>query len=315
MKGNLFMIYDSITQLIGNTPLFRPVSFCKKENTTACDILCKLEYLNPAGSIKDRAALYMIEAAERDGKLKEGSVIIESTSGNTGIGLAAIGVSKGYKVILTMPETMSIERRKLLAAYGAEIVLTPAAEGMKGANEAALDLAQKYENSFIASQFDNPANPEAHYNTTAPEIYEATEGKVDVIVAGVGTGGTISGIAKFFKKKSKNTEIVAVEPEKSPLLSKGVAAPHGLQGIGANFVPTNLDLSLVDRIVTVKEDDAYNAATTLARSEGILCGITSGAALSAAVVLSKEKKYEGKRIVVILPDTGDRYLSTPLFDR
>ena len=309
------MIYDSITQLIGNTPLFYPKNLCEKEGAGKnCEILCKLEYLNPAGSIKDRAALFMIEDAEKKGILKKGSVIIESTSGNTGIGLAAIGASRGYRVILTMPETMSIERRKLLAAYGAEIVLTPGAEGMMGANAKAAELAQKYEGSFIASQFDNPANPNAHYNTTAPELYEQADGKIDVLVAGVGTGGTISGIAKYLKEKNQNIQIVAVEPEGSPLLSKGVAGPHGLQGIGANFVPENLDRSLIDKIVTVTETDAYHAAMALAKTEGILCGITSGAALHTALLLSRETENAGKRIVAILPDTGDRYLSTPMFD-
>ena len=309
------MIYESITQLIGNTPLFRPINFCKKEAAGKdCDLLCKLEYLNPAGSIKDRAALSMIEEAERRGILKKGSVIIESTSGNTGIGLAAIGASRGYKVILTMPDTMSIERRKLLAAYGAEIVLTPGAEGMKGANAKAEELAKSYEGSFIASQFDNPANPAAHYNSTAPELYAQADGRIDVLVAGVGTGGTISGIAKYLKEKNPATQIVAVEPEGSPLLSKGVAGAHGLQGIGANFVPENLDRTLIDRIVTVTEKDAYHTAMALAQTEGLLCGITSGAALHAALTISREEKYAGKRIVVILPDTGDRYLSTPMFD-
>ena len=309
------MIYDSITQLIGNTPLFRPKNFCKKEGAGEnCDILCKLEYLNPAGSIKDRAALSMIEEAERRGILKKGSVIIESTSGNTGIGLAAIGASRGYKVILTMPDTMSVERRKLLAAYGAEIVLTPGTDGMRGANAKAEELAKKYEGSFIASQFDNPSNPAAHYNSTAPELYRQADGKIDVLVAGVGTGGTISGIAKFLKEKNPDTEIVAVEPENSPLLSKGVSGAHGLQGIGANFVPKNLNTALVDRIFTVNEEDAYHTSMALARTEGILCGITSGAALFAALTLSREERYAGKRIVAILPDTGDRYLSTPMFD-
>ena len=309
------MIYESITQLIGNTPLFRPINFCKNEAAGKdCDLLCKLEYLNPAGSIKDRAALSMIEEAERRGILKKGSVIIESTSGNTGIGLAAIGASRGYKVILTMPDTMSIERRKLLAAYGAEIVLTPGAEGMKGANAKAEELAKSYEGSFIASQFDNPANPAAHYNSTAPELYAQADGRIDVLIAGVGTGGTISGIAKYLKEKNPATQIVAVEPEGSPLLSKGVAGAHGLQGIGANFVPENLDRTLIDRIVTVTEKDAYHTAMALAQTEGLLCGITSGAALHAALTISREEKYAGKRIVVILPDTGDRYLSTPMFD-
>ncbi len=309
------MIYNSITELIGNTPLFRPQNFCRAyEVPLGCEILAKLEYLNPAGSIKDRAALYMIEDAEKKGLLKKGSVIIESTSGNTGIALAAIGASRGYKVILTMPETMSIERRKLLAAYGAEIILTPGKDGMKGANEKAAELAKEIEGSFIPSQFDNPANPLAHYLTTAPEIYEATEGKIDILIAGVGTGGTISGIAKYLKERNENIEIVAVEPSSSPLLSNGVSGPHGLQGIGANFVPENLDRALIDRIITVSEKDAYSAASSLAKTEGILCGITSGAALFAAVSLAKEEENRGKRIVAILPDTGDRYLSTPMFD-
>jgi len=309
------MIYNSITELIGKTPLFRPNNFLRQngidENT---DILCKLEYLNPAGSIKDRAALRMIEAAEDAKILREGSVIIESTSGNTGIGLAAIGASRGYKVILTMPETMSVERRKLLAAYGAEIVLTPAAEGMMGANKKAEELARKYDGAFIASQFDNPANPEAHRLSTAPELLEDTEGKIDILVAGIGTGGTISGIGSYLKEKIPSIEIVGVEPTNSPLISKGTAGPHGLQGIGANFVPKNLDLRVVDKMITVSEEEAYSAAKGLARSEGILCGITSGAALSAALTLASAPENHGKRIVAILPDTGDRYLSTPVFD-
>lgn len=309
------MIYNSITELIGKTPLFRPNNFLRQNGIDKnTDILCKLEYLNPAGSIKDRAALRMIEAAEDAKILREGSVIIESTSGNTGIGLAAIGASRGYKVILTMPETMSVERRKLLAAYGAEIVLTPAAEGMMGANKKAEELARKYDGAFIASQFDNPANPEAHRLSTAPEILEDTEDKIDILVAGIGTGGTISGIGSYLKEKIPSIEIVGVEPTNSPLISKGTAGPHGLQGIGANFVPKNLDLRVVDKMITVSEEEAYSAAKGLARSEGILCGITSGAALSAALTLASAPENHGKRIVAILPDTGDRYLSTPVFD-
>ena len=313
--GGIFMIYNSITELIGSTPLFRPNNLSEQNGVPEkTEILCKLEYLNPAGSIKDRAALSIINTAEREGLLHEGSVIIESTSGNTGIGLAAIGASRGYKVILTMPETMSVERRKLLAAYGAEIVLTPAAEGMMGANKKAEELAKLYEGAFIASQFDNSANPKAHYTSTAPEIYEATDGKIDILVAGIGTGGTISGIGEYLKEKNPEIEVVGVEPKNSPLISEGKSGPHGLQGIGANFIPKNLNLSVVDKIVTVSEDEAYSAAKALARSEGILCGITSGAALFAAIKLAKLPENEGKRIVVILPDTGDRYLSTPVFD-
>lgn len=307
------MIYTSITELIGGTPLFMPKNFMRERGLSAT-LLCKLEYLNPAGSIKDRAALSMIEDAERRGLLKKGSVIIEPTSGNTGIGLAAIAAARGYRSILTMPDTMSIERRRLLSAYGAEIVLTEGALGMKGAIAKAEELAKELPNSFIPSQFDNPANPSAHYATTAPEIWEDTEGKVDIIVAGVGTGGTISGIGRYLKEKNKDIKIVAVEPSSSPLLSEGRSGAHGLQGIGANFVPENLDRSLIDEIITVTESDAYEAARLLAKSEGILTGITSGAALHAASILALREENKGKNIVVILPDTGDRYLSTPLFE-
>lgn len=308
------MIYNSVTQLIGGTPLFRPENFLRSNGAEGAELLCKLEYLNPTGSIKDRAALYMIKEAEKNGVLKKGAVIIESTSGNTGIGLASIGASCGYRVILTMPETMSIERRRLLAAYGAEIVLTDGALGMKGAANKALELARENEGSFIPSQFDNPDNKKAHYETTAPEIWTDTEGKVDVVVAGVGTGGTISGIAKYLKEKDPAIKIVAVEPKRSPLLSEGIAGPHGLQGIGANFVPDNLERELIDSIITVSDDEAYATASALAKSEGILCGITSGASLFAALSIAKEKENRGKRIVAILPDSGDRYLSTPMFN-
>lgn len=307
------MIYTSITELIGGTPLFMPKNFILKRGLSAT-ILCKLEYLNPAGSIKDRAALSMIEDAESKGILKKGAVIIEPTSGNTGIGLAAIAAARGYRAILTMPDTMSVERRRLLSAYGAEIVLTEGALGMKGAIAKAEELAKELPNSFIPSQFDNPANPSAHYATTAPEIWEDTEGKVDIIVAGVGTGGTISGIGRYLKEKNKDVKVVAVEPSSSPLLSEGRSGAHGLQGIGANFVPENLDRTLIDEIITVTESDAYEAARFLAKSEGILCGITSGAALHAASILALREENKGKNIVVILPDTGDRYLSTPLFE-
>ena len=309
------MIYNSITELIGNTPLYRPNNFCKENNVPeGTDILCKLEYLNPAGSIKDRTALSLIRTAEKEGLLKKGSVIIESTSGNTGIGLAAIGAALGYKVILTMPDTMTVERRKLLAAYGAEIVLTKGSLGMKGANDKAEELARTIEGAFLASQFSNPANPLAHKTTTGPEIYEATEGKIDVLVAGVGTGGTISGVGAYLKKKDPSIEIIAFEPSSSPLLSRGKSGSHGLQGIGANFIPDNLDRSVIDRIITISEADAYGAARSLARTEGILCGVTSGAALAVALSLTEDKRYIGKTIVALLPDTGDRYLSTPLFE-
>ena len=307
------MIYTSITELIGGTPLFIPKNFISERGLSAT-LLCKLEYLNPAGSIKDRAALSMIEDAEKKEILKAGAVIIEPTSGNTGIGLAAIAASRGYKAILTMPDTMSIERRRLLAAYGAEIVLTEGALGMKGAIAKAEELAASIPNSFIPSQFDNPANPDAHYHTTAPEIWADTDGKVDILVAGVGTGGTLSGIGKYLKEKNKDIKIVAVEPSSSPLLSEGRSGAHGLQGIGANFVPENLDRSLIDEIITVTENDAYEAARLLAKSEGILTGITSGAALHAASLLALREENKDKTIVVVLPDTGDRYLSTPLFE-
>ena len=307
------MIYTSITELIGGTPLFMPQNFMRELGLSAT-ILCKLEYLNPAGSIKDRAALSMIEDAESKGILKKGAVIIEPTSGNTGIGLAAIAAARGYRAILTMPDTMSIERRRLLSAYGAEIVLTEGALGMKGAIAKAEELAASIEGSFIPSQFDNPANPSAHYTTTAPEIWKETDGKVDILVAGVGTGGTISGIGKYLKEKNKDIKIVAVEPSSSPLLSEGRSGSHGLQGIGANFVPENLDRTLIDEIIPVTEENAYNAARLLAKCEGILCGITSGAALHAASLLALREENKGKNIVAILPDTGDRYLSTPLFE-
>ena len=311
--GEVFMIYSNISELIGGTPLFLVKNYMNKKNLHA-NILCKLEYLNPAGSIKDRAALYMIEDAEKRGFLKSGSVIIEPTSGNTGIGLAAIAASKGYKTILTMPESMSIERRKLLAAYGAQIVLTNASLGMQGAVDKAEELARDIPNSFIPSQFDNPANPMAHTCTTAPEIWNDTKGKIDVLVAGVGTGGTVSGIAKFLKEKKKEIKIVAVEPFSSPLISEGRVGAHGLQGIGANFIPKNFDRDLIDEVITVTEEDSYNASRLLAKSEGLLCGISSGAALHAATALAEKEEYRGKNIIVILPDTGDRYLSTPLFE-
>ena len=306
-------IYKNITELIGKTPLFEPTNYEKDNNLTAT-LLCKLEYLNPAGSVKDRAALGMIEAAEAQGKLGAGSVIIEPTSGNTGIGLAAIAAYKGYKVILTMPETMSIERRKLLAAYGAEIVLTEGSKGMQGAIQKAEELAKSTPNSFIPSQFDNRENANAHIKTTGPEIWNDTDGKVDIFVAGVGTGGTITGVGEYLKSKNPNIKIVAVEPETSPLLSKGYAGAHGLQGIGANFVPSLLNCEIYDEIITVSNDAAYTASRALAKREGILVGITSGAALHAATELAKLEENFGKTIVALLPDTGDRYLSTALFE-
>ena len=308
------MIYQSIEELVGNTPLLLPEKYNQKHSPKA-SILCKLESFNPAGSAKDRVALYMIRNAEEKGLLRLGSTIIEPTSGNTGIGLAAIGTAKGYKVILTMPDTMSMERRNLLAAFGAEIILTPGAEGMQGSINKAHELAKEIPGSVIPSQFDNPANPTAHYCTTGVEIWKDTEGKVDIFVAGVGTGGTLSGVGKYLKEQNPNCKIVAVEPASSPLLSGGKAGAHGLQGIGANFVPKNYDASICDEIIPVTEEDAYAAARELVALEGILVGITSGAALHAAAILANRPENEGKTIVALLPDTGERYLSTPLFQK
>ena len=305
-------IYTSIDQLIGKTPLLELTNIEKEYNLNV-KILAKLEGMGPAGSAKDRVALSMIEAAEREGKLCTGSTIIEPTSGNTGIGLCAIAASRGYRAMIVMPDNMSIERIRLVRAYGAEVVLTPAALGMAGAIDKAKELAQTIENSFIPDQFANPANPAAHFDTTGPEIYEDTDGQVDVFVAGVGTGGTISGVGKYLKSKKSDVHVVAVEPAASPLLSQGHAGPHGLQGIGANFIPATLDQTVIDEIVTVTENEAYAAGRLLARSEGVLAGISSGAALHAAIMLAKRKENEGKTIVVLLPDTGERYLSTELF--
>lgn len=309
------MIYKSIDQLVGGTPLLQPQRFNEKyahEST----ILCKLEYLNPAGSVKDRTALGMINDAEAKGLInKDGNtVIVEPTSGNTGIGLAAIAASRGYKVILTMPESMSIERRKLLAAYGAEIVLTDARLGMKGAVKKAEEIAASLPSAFIPSQFSNPANPEAHKNSTGPEIWKDTDGKVDIFVAGIGTGGTISGVAEYLKSMNSKIQIVGVEPSSSPLISRGRSGAHGIQGIGANFVPENFKAELIDKVVSVSEADCYAVAKELARMEGILCGISSGAALHVATELTRLPENKGKTIVALLPDTGDRYLSTQLFD-
>ena len=305
-------IYNSITQLVGNTPLLKVGNYFKANGLEA-EVLVKLEYLNPAGSVKDRIAKAMIEDAEAKGLLKKGSVIIEPTSGNTGIGLAAVATAKGYRAILTMPETMSVERRNLLKAYGAEIVLTEGAKGMKGAIAKAEELAKEIPGAFIPGQFTNPANPAAHFATTGPEIWNDTDGKVDFFVAGVGTGGTLSGVGKFLKSKNPNVKVVAVEPESSPVLSKGVAGPHKIQGIGAGFVPDTLDTKIYDEIIPVSNENAFATGKAVARTDGVLVGISSGAALFAATQLAKRPENKGKTIVVLLPDTGDRYLSTPLF--
>ncbi|MCI8416281.1 MAG: cysteine synthase A [Lachnospiraceae bacterium] len=305
-------VYRSVTELIGKTPLLEPVRLEQKMGAKAT-ILAKLEYFNPAGSAKDRVALAMIERAKEQGKLEPDSVIIEPTSGNTGIGLASVGAAYGYRVILTMPDTMSIERQQLLKAYGAEVVLTPGAKGMAGAIEKAAELASSMEHAFIPGQFSNPANPEAHYGATGPEIWEDTEGNVDIFVAGVGTGGTLTGVGKYLKGQNSEVKIVAVEPSGSPLLSCGIAGPHGLQGIGANFIPDILDTSLYDEVITVQEEDAYTLSREFAALEGILVGITAGAALYAAFELAKRPENQGKTIVTLLPDTGEHYLSTPLF--
>ena len=306
-------IYNDITEIIGKTPLVRIDGFSRKRGIKA-NILVKLEYLNPAGSVKDRVAAAMMDDAESKGLIKKGAVIIEPTSGNTGIGLAAVAASRGYKVMLTMPDTMSIERRKLLAAYGAEIVLTDGKGGMSAAIDKANELARSIPGSFIAGQFENPANPEAHYKTTGPEIWQDTDGKVDFFVAGVGTGGTLTGVGKYLKSKNPEVKVTAVEPASSPLLSKGMSGAHGLQGIGANFVPKTLDTSVYDEVIAVTEEQAYEMGRALAREEGILVGISSGAALYAAVLTALRPENEGKNIVVLLPDTGDRYLSTPMFE-
>ena len=307
------MLFHNIAEMIGRTPLLEAHNFAATYADGA-HLLCKLECFNPAGSAKDRVALSMLNDAEERGLIKEGATIIEPTSGNTGIGLAALCARRGYRLILTMPDSMSAERRALLAAYGAEIVLTDGTLGMQGAVAKAKELAKEIENSFIPSQFDNPANPVAHYTTTGPEIWEDCDGKIDAFVAGVGTGGTLSGVGKYLKEKNPNCRIVAVEPETSPLLSKGYAGAHGLQGIGANFVPENLDRTIYDEVITVADEDAYRAARAFATTEGILVGITSGAALHAAVELAKQMPKDA-RIAVFLPDTGERYLSTKLFQK
>ena len=305
-------IYTSAAQLIGRTPLLELTNIEKSENLPA-RILAKLEYFNPAGSAKDRVALAMIEDAEARGILKAGSTIIEPTSGNTGIGLACVAAARGYRTIIVMPDSMSAERQLLMAAYGAQLVLTPGSLGMSGAIAKAEELAKEIPGSFIPDQFGNPANAKAHYDTTGPEIWADTDGNVDIFVAGVGTGGTITGVGRYLKEKNPAVRIVAVEPYDSPLLSGGKAGPHGLQGIGANFVPAVLDTSVYDRIIPVTTEEAYAAARTLGKTEGILVGISSGAALHAALEMAKAEENRGKTIVVLLPDTGDRYLSTDLF--
>ena len=306
-------IYKNIVELIGHTPLLELTKYNNAEQTAAT-IYAKLEYLNPAGSVKDRIALAMIEDAEKKNLLKKDSVIIEPTSGNTGIGLAAVAASKGYKVILTMPDTMSRERINLLQGFSAELILTDGSKGMKGAIAKAKEIASQTEHSFIPGQFTNDANPKAHYNTTAPEIWNDIDGDIDIFVAGVGTGGTLSGIGKFLKERKPNVKVVAVEPADSPVITKGVAGPHKLQGIGAGFIPYTLDLSIIDEVITAKTEEAYEAARKLAKSDGILVGISSGAALHVATILAKKIENRGKKIVVLLPDGGSRYLSTPIYN-
>jgi len=306
-------IYENAATLIGHTPLMKVTNYAKEQNIEDVELLVKLEYLNPAGSVKDRVGLAMIEDAEAKGILKKGSTIIEPTSGNTGIGLACVAAAKGYRTILTLPETMSVERRTLLKAYGAELVLTEGSLGMKGAIAKAEELQQTIPNAVILGQFDNPANPAAHMATTGPEIWEDTDGKIDIFVAGVGTGGTITGIGNYLKEKNPAIKIVAVEPADSPVLSGGAAGAHKLQGIGAGFVPTVLDTGVYDEIMTVTTEQAYETGRMIARKEGVLVGITSGAALFAAAEIAKRPENKGKMIVALLPDSGDRYLSTPMF--
>ncbi len=306
-------IRESASQLIGKTPLLKLNGYMKKAGVENATILAKLEYLNPAGSVKDRVALAMIEDAEKKGILKEGATIIEPTSGNTGIGIAAVAAAKGYTAILTLPETMSVERRNLLKAYGAQLVLTEGSKGMKGAIEKAQQLAKEIPNAVILGQFVNPANPAAHKLTTAPEIWEQTDGKVDIFVAGVGTGGTITGVGEYLKEKNPNIKVVAVEPATSPVLSKGISGAHKIQGIGAGFIPDILNTKVYDEVITIENEDAFIEGKAFAVSEGILVGISSGAALKAAAILAKRPENKDKIIVVLLPDSGDRYLSTPLF--
>lgn len=306
-------IYNSVTELIGNTPLLKPANFIKANGIEA-NLLVKLEYFNPAGSVKDRIAKAMIDQAEKEGKLKKGAVIVEPTSGNTGIGLASVAAARGYRAILTMPETMSIERRNMLKAYGAEIVLTEGSKGMKGAIAKAEEIAKETPNAFIPSQFANKANPAVHEATTGPEIWQDTDGKVDAFVAGVGTGGTITGVGRYLKKQKASVKIFAVEPESSPVLSAGKAGPHKIQGIGAGFVPDTLDTNIYDEVITISNEDAFKYGKNFSQTEGALVGISSGAALAAAVKLAARDDYKGKTIVALLPDNGDRYLSTELFN-
>jgi cysteine synthase len=311
----IVMTYNNhISELVGNTPILKLNNYVTK-NQLKANIFAKLEYFNPAGSVKDRIAKAMLFKAKEDGILKPDSVIIEPTSGNTGIGLASLGTSLGHQVILTMPETMSIERRNLLKAYGAKVVLTPGGLGMKGAIAKAKELAKEYKNAFIPSQFENQANPNAHYLTTGPEIYQQLEGKIDIFVAGVGTGGTISGIGKYLKEKNPSIKVVAIEPAASPVLSKGTPGPHAIQGIGAGFVPNTLNTDIYDEIITIENEAAFATSRAIAREEGVLVGISSGAALYGATVLAKRIENAGKNIVVLLPDTGERYLSTALVEQ
>ena len=305
-------IYKTADELIGKTPLLE-LSHIEDEYKLEANIIAKVEYFNPAGSVKDRIAKKMIDEAIKEGKINKDTVLIEPTSGNTGIGLASVAAAKGLKLIVTMPETMSVERRNIIKAYGAEIVLTEGVKGMKGAIEKANELAKEYPNSFIPGQFDNPNNPKVHFETTGPEIYEDTDGKVDIFVAGVGTGGTITGVGTYLKSKNKDIKVVAVEPESSPVLSEGKSGPHKIQGIGAGFVPKVLDTSIYDEIIRVSNEDAFETGKLIGKKEGILVGISSGAAVFAAIELAKKEENKGKNIVVLLPDTGDRYLSTPMF--
>lgn len=305
-------IYKTADELIGKTPLLE-LSHIEEEYKLEANIIAKVEYFNPAGSVKDRIAKKMIDEAIKEGKINKDTVLIEPTSGNTGIGLASVAAAKGLKLIVTMPDTMSVERRNIIKAYGAEIVLTEGVKGMKGAIEKANELAKEYSNSFIPGQFDNPNNPKVHFETTGPEIYEDTDGKVDIFVAGVGTGGTITGVGAYLKSKNKDIKVVAVEPESSPVLSEGKSGPHKIQGIGAGFVPKVLDTSIYDEIIRVSNEDAFATGKLIGKKEGILVGISSGAAVFAAIELAKKEENKGKNIVVLLPDTGDRYLSTPMF--
>ncbi len=306
------MIYEGFCSLVGKTPLLKAASFAK-ENNIKGNLFAKLEYFNPAGSVKDRVAVNMLLKAEKNGTVRKGGTVIEPTSGNTGIGLAAAAASLGYKAILVMPDTMSVERQSLLRAYGAEILLTPGKEGMLGSIKKAEELKESTPNSFIPSQFDNPDNPESHLLSTGPEIFEDTEGKIDIFVACIGTGGTISGTGRYLKEKNPDIKIIGIEPYDSPLITEGRAAPHGIQGIGANFIPENLDMSVIDEVITVKTEDAFSACRSFAQTEGLLVGISSGAALHGAGMIAEREEYKNKNIVVLLPDSGERYMSVNLF--